>query len=249
LRVLVAGPVKRYALNSDMSATLKKILDSGADVDGAKAHVDMIRKSLNELSERVWVMGMPRTADERRALGIALRISSDLLDGASELFNQRNLYSGSCLVRQLIETEYLIYLFSIDSNECSKWLKASPKDLKRMFKPSEMRRRANDAFSVKEYSDHCEMGGHPRPKATSLIDRHHFFTVDLSALLWMDLANHAARLWGHSVNATSLCSPSTVYPEKWREVARACDEWWVRSSKFRIDISNLDALDLPPKPR
>lgn len=123
------------------------------------------------------------------------QMAAELVLGAEAMFDAQRVYAGSSLVRQLIETDYLLFLFAQDPTEAERWLTGTPEQRRSLFQPGAMRKRAGTRFDVDEYSWHCEMGGHPRPAARALVDRHHVFSRDVAPVLWLDLAGHAARIW------------------------------------------------------
>lgn len=116
---------------------------------------------------RLWAFGMGPT-DLRTACSVVIQFGGSLATGAVTLGEQENWYAASALVRQLVEVEYLVRLFRQDSDEALRWLKASPEELRTSFMPAQMRKRV-DGFRHQEYRVHCESGGHPNPRAHSLL--------------------------------------------------------------------------------
>lgn len=94
-------------------------------------------------------------------------------------------------------------------------------------------------FDVDEYSRHCEIGRHPRPAAWALVDRHHLSSANPSTLLWADLANHVVRLWDHYKTAAVSCSPTNVYPDRWRPLDCACEAWWTKTREHRLLVASI----------
>lgn len=198
----------------------------------ARAVVRLTAPKFDGLADQVWCFGMA-TDDRRRALGLVSQMAADLLLGADAMFEQRRAYAGASLVRQLIETDYLLFLFALDPDEPTKWLRGTVEEHKKLFMPAAMRQRAAGRFDVDEYADHCEMGGHPRPAGRSLFDRHHLTSGDPLPMLWMDLAIHAARVWEHYKLAVVDCSPTNVYPERFAELDAVFDTWLAGSASLR----------------
>jgi hypothetical protein len=225
-------------INSQLE--LKKAIIETADRDGARALVNQIAPALDRFADQVWCFGIGVTPDERRALGLVAQMGGELLLGASAMFEATRLYAGASLVRQVIEIDYLLFLFGMDSNEASRWLNASQDEMMRLFKPSEMRKRSAGRFDVDEYSRHCEMGGHPRPAGAPLVDRHHLASVDPLPIMWVDLANHAVRIWDNYKIAAATCSPTNVYPERWAPVDVACDIWVKSSEETRKMVAKIN---------
>src|SRR5207248_1472212 len=93
----------------------------------------------------LWAFGL---ADEplRRATAIVLQMAGRLGDGAISLLDSGNWYSEGALVRQLIETEYLLFRFSSEPAEAEKWLSASSAEIRSFFRPGAVRRRSTTEF-------------------------------------------------------------------------------------------------------
>jgi len=138
------------------------------------------------------------------AVGLVAQIGSELIVGTLQLLESSQLYSGSALMRQLIECEYLLRVFQSSFVEGSRWLVANDEE-RWDFTPSKLRKIIG--FDQQEYSDHCNAGGHPNPKGGSLLelqgriqklnrlaadDDHR---PDRAKLLWLDFAFHCDRTW------------------------------------------------------
>jgi hypothetical protein len=147
--------------------------------------------------ERLWAFGSGPT-DFRTACSVVIQFGGSLASGAVALGEQENWYAASALVRQIVEVEYLIRLFRQDSSEGLRWLKASPEELRTSFLPAQMRKRA-EGFRHQEYRVHCESGGHPNPRAHTLLPSRvvnaHLPPLGTNEVFWVDLAQHLRRVW------------------------------------------------------
>jgi hypothetical protein len=202
------------------------------DPSVAQSLVADIVEELEELAARVSAYGLAEGA--RKALGSVAQMGAELAAGACLLFNANRWYSGAALVRQLIEVEYLLYLFATDVNEADQWLKASEEQVRAMFSPGNMRKRTNNRFDANEYSLHCKYGGHPRFAGSVFLREQQLLVQSDSidsrnpfdpAVLWVDLAQHVERMWNHYVVAVTLISPSNVYPERFDKVNARIAAW------------------------
>lgn len=214
---------------------------TASDADCAQSIVAVVAEALDGYANQVWCFGLPVLSAHRKALGIVAQMAAQLLHGASAMFKAPLPYAAAALVRQLIETDYLLFLFGLDEAEAESWINGTDEDHKRLFQPAAMRRRAGDRFDVEEYSHHCRYGGHPRPAACSLVDRHHTATSDPIRLFWVDLANHAVRVWDHYKLAAERCSPTNVYPEGWSRIDLDCKRWWDVSRACRVWVAEIAA--------
>jgi hypothetical protein len=195
--------------------TDKSYLD--ADTQSLIDAVDRISEAFNSVAQRVSAYGLAE--GPRRSLGMVGQMSAELLSSASELFKQERWYPGACVVRQVVEIEYVLLLFANDTLEAQKFIWLTPEQAKSYFMPAKMRERSGGRFDANEYSAHCELGGHPRKKGAVLLKDWMHVTesgadqVSLPRALWQDLAEHATRSWRTFSHAVLEISPSNVYPE------------------------------------
>lgn len=168
---------------------------------------------LQECGNALWAFGL---ADDprRRALATVLQIGGSIARGNVALLEEENWYAAAALCRQLVEVEYLVWLFGTDPSEAEAWLSASQKDLRRIYSPSAMRKRSEGRFRDQEYRSHCELGGHPNPKAAFLLPEHALhddkaFLVPLE-WMWVDLGQHLERLWSFTKVAIEASRLTTV---------------------------------------
>lgn len=199
--------------------------------EAAKELVKFVAPELDEISARISSYGL--ASGRRKALGIVTQMGAELIAGAAQLFESERWYAGAALVRQLIEVEYLLYLFASDPAEADLWLSSSPGEVKKMFSPGKMRERTDGQFDADEYSTHCEFGGHPRLKGSVLLRermtpiRAEGEAVELfsPSALWVDLSQHIERLWKNFSRAVQVISPSNFYPERFEEIESRLAEW------------------------
>lgn len=130
-----------------------------------------------------------------RVVGVAVasEVAADLANGAAELLRVGHRYAAMALLRQIVEVEYLLWIFAHDEEQARRWLNADEEELWKFFRPAELRTRSAGQFRVEEYKSHCAVGGHPSPKSRSLLSDHSI-AVPVE-WLWSDLAMHLSRLW------------------------------------------------------
>jgi hypothetical protein len=131
--------------------------------------------------------------------GRVMQTAASLSEGTIQLLETGNRYAASALIRQLIEIEYLLWLFRIDSTAAADWLTITDEKGRSRFRPGSMRRRSGKRFQAGEYHTHCEMGGHPHPRGGGLLPERYFANAESEArlveLLWLDFAIHLDRAW------------------------------------------------------
>ncbi len=206
------------------------------ELSAARDLVTGVAGHLDSLAAQVWAFGLAEGA--RRALAIVAQMGAELTVGAASLYEAEHWYAGAALVRQLIEVEYLLFLFAMDSEEPERWLAASADTARGMFKPAAMRKRSGDRFRASEYDSHCEMGGHPRLRGHVLLREHCDPSVPSTefdpAVLWVDLAQHVERIWANYVGAVGRHSHSNVYPDRFAEVTDLFAKWRAGGGPARI---------------
>jgi hypothetical protein len=160
-----------------------------------------LSNQLAACGERLWAFGCGGP-DFRTALSIAIQFGGSLSTGAVTLAEGQNWYGASTLVRQFIEVEYLVRLFRRHPEQGVAWLRATEPELRDAFNPCVMRKRLGD-FRHEEYRAHCQLGGHPNPRAHTFLPgrvrpehRDPFGNEEF----WVDLAQHLRRAW-HDIEA------------------------------------------------
>jgi hypothetical protein len=212
-----------------MDESAAKELLVSADVTAAQRMAIAVAEELDGLAAQVWAFGMAEGA--RRAVAVVAQMGAELAVGAAQLYKASRWYAGAALVRQLIEVEYLLFLFATDDDEPERWLNASDAEAKKTFSPHEMRERSGGRFLVDEYQTHCKIGGHPRVSGHLLLQEH-ITSIDTSppklfdpSIQWVDLAQHLERLSAHYMAAVARHSPTNMYPDRFAKIAQFASEW------------------------
>ncbi len=173
--------------------------------------------------------------EESNAISLIMEIAGDLTQSANILFLKNNTYSACSLIRQLVEIEYLVYTFECDNDEAHKWIRSTKEERFKYFSPSKLRKAAQGKFRSKDYSYHCELGGHPVPLGAKLLLNNENSEAQL---MLSDMITHIWNIWDHLVNwAMSNYSDHPILRESLRLIDKF-DHW------KEMDKSTL----LPPPP-
>ena len=156
--------------------------------------LDVGSTTLAELADILLTSGSDRRDDKQLAAAILTRLGSELLGGISLLLKQPLAYSAGALLRQLIEIEYLMFIGYADPIKLERWYCVDAKELRRDFTPQRMRESSDGLFQDQEYWFHCEVGGHPHPKARLLLPAYNRADPPIAFLL-PDAVQHTRRLW------------------------------------------------------
>ncbi|MCR9113016.1 MAG: hypothetical protein NXH84_07085 [Rhodobacteraceae bacterium] len=168
-----------------------------ADPDILSARLNVLdtgAKILGELGSHAFVQGLLVSDKKISAFSILSRLAADITVGFATLMRSGNEYSAAALLRQLVEFEYLFFVAYQDKSELGKWLGADGDTLRKQFTPQKMRKKSNGIFSDQEYWMHCDMGGHPNPKARAFLAGESN-NMMMAAFLLPDGVHHFRRLW------------------------------------------------------
>jgi hypothetical protein len=160
-------------------------------------------------------------------LSCVMQTAGELGTASASLLEAGQFYASFALVRQIVECEYLCWAFAQDQDDARKWLNTTRSERLRFWSPARMRERSGDEFRAKDYAVHCELGGHPTPRAFALLKTSR--TMHGNSV-WLELAVHLANVWSHTTRAI----PSKVMPlldrkpgsyGRARDVTAAVNEW------------------------
>jgi hypothetical protein len=157
-----------------------------------------ISGALVSLGRFLWVGGW-FFGDTGNGLGVLTQIGGELAISCVELLEASHYYATAALIRQLVEVEYLAWVFAEDEQAAARWLYSTPAQIRTIFSPANLRKRAAGRFRNSEYWAHCDLGGHANPKAAFLLPDH--TTILPPEAAWVDLGQHLERLWGLTVAA------------------------------------------------
>jgi hypothetical protein len=167
---------------------------------------------------------------EFRAVSTVACMAAELADAAVDSARKQRYYTVGALIRQLIECEYLLTLFSDDLEHARWWRESTPEEVRTEFTPKKMRRLTG--FADQEYWNHCATGGHPAPKGARLLEK-----LDPARQSWpysaaellIDLGLHLRRTWRaidallvkHHARYAQVRAPQRVQAEdawsRWQE--------------------------------
>lgn len=198
-----------------------------------------------------------------RAIATVVEMAAELSAGCVSLLAAGQLYANAVLVRQLIETEYLIEVFARDPNAAATWARSSPDELRKRFTPQKMRNKVAGEFNDDEYWQHCDLGGHPSPTGAMLLgsagalrslklavqskseDGQPAKDEFMEASAWGDLAQHLLRIWHRTCALLGAHHVrfATVRADQTRRVAEL-EQRWTRIDPLceRVSMEGLATL-------
>lgn len=156
--------------------------------------LDIGGKSLKEIGRHAQIHGHLVGDRDISAFSLLSVLAADLTIGFATLIRSQNEYSAAALLRQLVEFEYLFFVAYQDKSELGKWLEADGGELRKQFTPQKMRKKSNGIFRDQEYWMHCDMGGHPNPKARVFLPGGSNIQK-VAVFLLPDGVHHFRRMW------------------------------------------------------
>lgn len=182
-----------------------------------------------------------------RAAAAVIEMAGELAVGTVQLLEGGKRYASAALIRQLIEAEYLLTEFDESFTHASKWLRATPDEIRRSFNPKSMR--TTGGFSDREYWTHSDIGGHPSPAGRPLLrynlSVHPSEDELLTASVWADFAQHLRRVW-YRVDSLLLNQHAryAVVRHESRVRVQQLEERWTRTDPLAapVDFALLDGL-------
>lgn len=158
---------------------------------------DVLAETLCATGAVLWAFGVAE--QPRRSIAAAIQMGGETARGAVSLLRESNRYGAAALVRQLVETEYLLCLFAFDNNEPLRWASLDLEAVRKEYQPARMRERCGGRFRASEYAIHCQVGGHPRYAAAYVLPEHvrvgPFSEAVIFAAGWLDLGQHLVQVW------------------------------------------------------
>ena len=215
---------------------------TGVRSELAEFAAQQFQDSGNELFVLGHIFGMDRReekspfghgSDETVAVSLLLRIGSQLISSACDLFADGRTYAASALLRQMVEVEYLAWAFANKDDDAQRWLRSTKEERQEFFKPAKLRRASGGKFRGQDYGYHCEFGGHPTPQSYALLNR----DSEIARLMMSDLLGHAGNIWDHVVDWAIT-----------RDLECVRKRTYAMSTKFAHWRSTDPLVRLPPPP-
>lgn len=171
--------------------------------------------------------------DSLEGLALLAVTAKRLAAGIVQLCNLLNIYPAWTLLRQIVESEFILWKFSQDAALIPLWLHSTADERRQKWKPTKIYRDNDNDYRQKDYWVHCEMGGHPTPNGARVASRGLIHPVTWASLL-SEMTDHLWDAWRNLLNAvtavdsqcnidvsTQLAPTTTAYEatmKKWKSV-------------------------------
>jgi hypothetical protein len=249
--VTAAGHGRGPGNRGELREQFERLLASPAAHETRVAYCTLASEMLAVIGHRAWVVGSLQRDAGAQALGDVLQMAGELGEGTVLLLDADRKYAGAALVRQIVECEYLVWLFAAEPEEARNWRTGSPEAGGTSFAPGAMRKRSDGRFRAEEYASHCERGGHPREAGAFLLSGHN----DSRQLAegrwqWLDLAQHLERLWSSVPLALeSHHVQDALDPPHSAALQKARERWWANDALAARLVFGEDGPELPQPAR
>jgi hypothetical protein len=171
-------------------------------------------------------------SDETVGVSVLLRIGGQLVSASTDLFADGRAYAAAALTRQLVEIEYLAWAFQFRGKDAERWLRSTREQRWKIFRPKTIQNAAAGRFRRVDYSEHCELGGHPTPGGTMLLRE----DLALHQLLLADMLGHAEGIWNHLQGWACNQSNGSVLADRRAEVDERFASWRSTDPLVRIQL-------------
>lgn len=169
-------------------------------------------------------------SDEIVAVSLLFRIAGELTSASTDLFADGRHYAAAALLRQMVEVEYLAWAFQSRDNDAERWLRSNAEERRNFFSPAKLRQAANGKFRGKDYGYHCELGGHPVPNSSVLLQRDEV----TCQLLLSDLLGHTGRIWDHFLDWSANNEWAVPIHSRGEDMHKKYDEWKKTDELLRL---------------
>ncbi|MEU7144725.1 hypothetical protein ABZ942_35135 [Nocardia sp. NPDC046473] len=167
-------------------------------IEAASALVVAINESAVALHDRAIDLNAREKTDARDSYEGVCRVAvtaAALGAGVIQLIEANNHYPAYALVRQIVETEFVLWKFQREPILAASWLNSDRDAREQSWKPSRIYRDGDNEYRQKDYAGHCEMGGHPTPTGTLVAAGERSSIAEASVL--GDLILHLRESWIH----------------------------------------------------
>jgi hypothetical protein len=171
--------------------------------------------------------------DSLEGLALVAVTTKTLAAAVLQLARLQNIYPAWTLLRQLVETEFIVWKFAQDAIQIPLWLHSTADERRQSWKPTQIYRDDDNDYRQKDYWIHCEMGGHPTPNGARLASRGIIDPITRATLL-SEMTDHLWVAWRHLLKtvaaidsqcnidvSTQLAPIASAYEatmKKWRSV-------------------------------
>ncbi len=156
---------------------------------------------------------------------------SGLVGGAFELALHGNGYAASALNRQLVELEHLAWAFAEDQQEAASWLRSSNDERRSCWQPHHLRERSEGRFRGADYSNHCEVGGHPTPPGMRQL-----LAGDpvIAEIIISETASHGTSGWDYLLLAVTVLDAADIVPADEANAVKTAEALWRRHERLGL---------------
>ena len=230
----VIGTMRHHAENKDLVCLRANLLQFSAQTFGDAGNELFALGSADSVASPKPIK--LTQSDEAVAVSILIRIAAQLVVTSADLFADGRHYAAAALLRQLVEVEYLVWAIDVREQDGTRWLRSNRETRRSSFSPARLRKAAKGKFRSKDYSFHCEFGGHPTPLGGFMLLEEEQWQVQM---LVTDLLGHAGRIWDHLARWAERNPHGDPILERSRRISLRFSVWKAKDPLARLPPPDL----------
>jgi len=206
---------------------------------------DIVGNELFNASVSLHEAGAAEAAFAYNGTSRVCKAATSLAAGVLALTSIGNHYPAWALLRQVVECEYLLWKFSTEPSTIPVWMRSDWKERESNWKPARLYSQDTNDYRRKDYTQHCEQGGHPTPDGALYAG--HVPEPDTNAAFmahgYTHLLLHLHRVYEYAVACADTLDiahylPTTVSAEI-RDEYRSAAERYLKTDKFAPATSHF----------
>lgn len=138
--------------------------------------------------------------DSLEGLALVAVTTKTLASGVFQLARLQNIYPAWALVRQIVESEFIVWKFAQLPTQIPLWLHSTDDERRQNWRPAQIYRDDDNTYRQKDYWAHCERGGHLTPRGARMASQGKTHPIMLASLL-TELTDHLYDAWRHLLRA------------------------------------------------
>lgn len=199
---------------------------------------DTVGNALYDASVSLHKVGDMDAAYSYNGASRATKAATSLAAGVIALTSIGNHYPAWALLRQVVECEYLLWKFNSAPGSIVAWMRSDREERETTWKPARLYSDDTNDYRRKDYSLHCEQGGHPTPVGT--LNAGHVLDAETNTVFaangYTHLLIHLHRVYEYAVGCADELDVahgrSTTVPVDFRDEYKRVSEHYLKTDKF-----------------
>lgn len=199
---------------------------------------DIVGNALYDASVSLHGVGDVDAAYSYNGASRVTKAATSLAAGVIALTRIGNHYPAWALLRQVVECEYLLWKFNTVPESIVAWMRSEREERETTWKPARLYSDDTNDYRRKDYSLHCEQGGHPTPVGT--LNAGHVLDADMNTVFaasgYTHLLIHLRCVYEYAVGCADALDivhgRSATVPVNIRDEYRRVSDHYLKTDKF-----------------